>query len=825
MAPRLSELGKVKLRRFVAEATDLEDLDDIEAALDRDHLSERLAIKLQLGPLDFEVPHARAAAAPPSLNSVQAQPLPLGALGLTALGLAKVRKGIEHARDMKVLATLDRALNQGDIPRLRQMLDLQPEDLTGEDDDDEEDRSTSSTEELGEADNDEEDEYDPFATEPVVKVEAADTAVDVKSENDLEEARAALVEVVVKAEEAEADAKVKAEVEEEARAALAEARALLEEAKAVVAPGTEVADEEVQEVVVVEDRAAEVEAVKDKIGNELRVQAFAEGPSEESDVNAMAQLPATQAKQATEEIKGQQKEQTSQDEQRQAQCEQQREQQEAEAVEEEDEEERSEEEQQQQAETPVPVVAASGPLAALQSAYADSDSDDQPAVEVTSVAAKPPQKRRRTSSGSAPQQARQRALPWPIGWAWLASRTQRHPDFRVPTLPAGASWVQAQPSESTQAVPGEVPAIALATSRVYVGDPTNGYDVHHVARIAAVSLSGQVLLDVLVRPRLPVLDCRTHITGLTRDKLAGQSAVELAVARQQLLSLMTPETLLLGYRLTSDLEALQLWHGPLVDASLLFCVDSRKQHQYHPLRYIAKKVLYEDMDERAPHDAVESARLVMRLVRHEAALPTPTPAFEPSGDSGLEFMVRHIPSAWGEKAAQRVAAHCPGAAQGIEVRWLLSEADPTEWRGEAQLTFPNQIARDSCFESLRSLTDVHVQWEDLPGAPPLGSFITEQALMKTFSSFGVVVSARLPRKPTTREARHFAFVSFLEREDAQRCARGQPVEVQLTPTWNLPLRPRIARFGNTDDKRIAVPARNTSSAEFGGLDWLHISKR
>ena len=37
------------------------------------------------------------------------------------------------------------------------------------------------------------------------------------------------------------------------------------------------------------------------------------------------------------------------------------------------------------------------------------------------------------------------------------------------------------------------------------------------------------------------------------------------------------------------------------------------------------------------------------------------------------------------------------------------------------LTFQQQA------RALRKLQDVHVQWEDVPGAPPLGAFLTEQA--------------------------------------------------------------------------------------------------
>merc|ERR1712187_173677 len=146
----------------------------------------------------------------------------------------------------------------------------------------------------------------------------------------------------------------------------------------------------------------------------------------------------------------------------------------------------------------------------------------------------------------------------------------------------------------------------------------------------------------------------------------------------------------------------------------------------------------------------------------------------------------------------------PSAKMDFTVHWLLSEADPTDWRGEAVVEFHNSSARDAAFESLSSLTDVHVQWEDLPGAPPLGAFMTEQSLIKAFSTYGVVVSARIPRKSTTREPQSFAFISFLNREDAERVARQQSIEVELGPDWKLPLKPRLAKFGQSTDRRIAV---------------------
>merc|ERR1712046_394609 len=146
-------------------------------------------------------------------------------------------------------------------------------------------------------------------------------------------------------------------------------------------------------------------------------------------------------------------------------------------------------------------------------------------------------------------------------------------------------------------------------------------------RVVAVNEHGTVLLDAVAKPRAPLLDCRGHITGLTREALAAETAVDFDIIRDRLLDLLHPQTLLIGWRLNNDLEVLQLWHGPIVDVSLLYGVDSRKQHQYHPLRHIAAQVLRVEVDLDGPQDALESAQLAMRLARHEAKQPTPTPPF------------------------------------------------------------------------------------------------------------------------------------------------------------------------------------------------------
>eukprot|EP00913_Durusdinium_trenchii_P035856 g33553.t1 len=331
--------------------------------------------------------------------------------------------------------------------------------------------------------------------------------------------------------------------------------------------------------------------------------------------------------------------------------------------------------------------------------------------------------------------------------------------------------------------------MAIATSLVYVGDLSSGYDCRHLARVAAVDEKGQLLLDLHVRPRSKLLDCRTHITGITEEALEEKNgAKSFEEVREKLLQILRPRSILVGHRLSADLEALQLFHGPLVDVSLLFAVDTRKKFQYHPLRHIGERVLLiaakpEEL-ELLPLEAVEAARLAMRLAVHESVQSVPTPAFPPREGSGRELLVRHIPACWGKAAARHLREVVPGIGE-VAVRWNLNDLDPTDWRGEAVVFFSNADARNDVFKAAKGLTERRCVSGGL-----------------AFSRFGMVVCARIPRRPTTQ-------------------AFGLPsVEVPITPTWELELRPRLAKYGNSNDKRVAVKAGDEV-----GFDWIHLMKR
>lgn len=103
-----------------------------------------------------------------------------------------------------------------------------------------------------------------------------------------------------------------------------------------------------------------------------------------------------------------------------------------------------------------------------------------------------------------------------------------------------------------------------------------------VVEICAVDfLTGEELVRSLVRPRRPVTDWRTALTGLTASSLARAEAKGIkgkptplrgsAAARAALLRHVGPDTVIVGQAVRFDLAALGIAHARIVDAALLAC--------------------------------------------------------------------------------------------------------------------------------------------------------------------------------------------------------------------------------------------------------------
>jgi DNA polymerase III epsilon subunit-like protein len=186
-----------------------------------------------------------------------------------------------------------------------------------------------------------------------------------------------------------------------------------------------------------------------------------------------------------------------------------------------------------------------------------------------------------------------------------------------------------------------------------------------LARLSVIDWEDRRLLDCIVQPSNPVLDYLTPYSGITQEILE-HSEDKLESARDKLISLMGPHTILCGHSLENDLNALQLIWNRCVDVSILY------PHPGGPpmkssLKYLTKKYLDREI-QAGSHDSVEDAQAAMDLIRlkvergPEFGIPaksSKTHVFSVMQEEGKEFKGEIV------GAAEVIREHAVGPVSAI----------------------------------------------------------------------------------------------------------------------------------------------------------------
>lgn len=169
---------------------------------------------------------------------------------------------------------------------------------------------------------------------------------------------------------------------------------------------------------------------------------------------------------------------------------------------------------------------------------------------------------------------------------------------------------------------------------------TTNVDRFALARVSIMDWDGKVVLDEFVKPPDPIKDYLTPYSGITKEMMDGATLTLLDV-QAKLRDMLTPQAILAGHSLDSDLRALKMSYPFIVDTSLLY-PHPKGPPQKSSLKFLSQKYLGREIQQSSTtgHDSVEDAKACLDLIRQKCEKGKAWGTGDASGESIFKRLAR-----------------------------------------------------------------------------------------------------------------------------------------------------------------------------------------
>ncbi|KAK0278064.1 hypothetical protein LTR35_009386 [Friedmanniomyces endolithicus] len=197
---------------------------------------------------------------------------------------------------------------------------------------------------------------------------------------------------------------------------------------------------------------------------------------------------------------------------------------------------------------------------------------------------------------------------WTAADGWVDTRG-------IPTLEAGNA--PEKDIEKGSVTVGRT-VVAMDCEMCITSPPGVTPQIFSLTRVSLIDWDGKVILDELVKPENTITDYLTPYSGITPAMLQDVTT-SLSDIQKKLLDIFTPQTILVGHSLNSDMNALQLTHPFIIDTALLF-PHPRGPPLKSSLKWLAQKYISREIQKghgSTGHDSIEDAKACLDLVKQK----------------------------------------------------------------------------------------------------------------------------------------------------------------------------------------------------------------